>query len=349
MSRGDYSTILVLALVATSTTPCRGFSPPRLTQSVSSSQVNLKKNPCRIQSPSKQTFSSISSAMDNSIFGRNHFEEDDTNNDNKIDLRKPRTRTDTKIETNKNNHHPNNHQNNNAAQLATVATISLGILLALRVFPDSLTNLHHLNPTATLESVVATVQDMGPMGVFYFSLFYIAAEVLAIPAFPLTASAGYLFGVAQGTAVVLFSASVAASISFFIGRTILRTFVEQWLQDFPDFSKLDRAIGRQGFQLMLLLRLSPIFPFAVSNYLYGASSVGFWQYFWGTMLGFTPGTIAYVYSGTVGKALMDGDVPQPWYVYAGGFMLLAGLLKLIANVATNIIEELEQEEENPLV
>ena len=60
-------------------------------------------------------------------------------------------------------------------------------------------------------------------GMIYFSSFYILAEILAIPAVPiLTASSGYLFGLLPGTVTCLFSASIAASISFVIGRTFLR-------------------------------------------------------------------------------------------------------------------------------
>ena len=129
----------------------------------------------------------------------------------------------------------------------------------------------------------------------------VLAEILAIPAVPiLTASSGYLFGTLPGTAVCLLSAAAAASISFAIGRTLLRGHVERVLDDNPRFRSMDNAIERGGFKLMLLVRLSPLFPFALSNYLYGASSVRFAPYLMGTLLGFLPGTFAYVYAGRVG-------------------------------------------------
>jgi uncharacterized membrane protein YdjX (TVP38/TMEM64 family) len=136
-----------------------------------------------------------------------------------------------------------------------------------------------------MEEVVKSVQDMGPLGLVYFGFVYTIAEILALPAIPLTASAGYLFGVVKGTSVVLASASIAAACSFIIGRTFLRQYVEQALDKYPDFKKIDKAIGQEGFKIMLLLRLSPIFPFALSNYLYGVTSVKFWPYFLGTILG----------------------------------------------------------------
>lgn len=202
------------------------------------------------------------------------------------------------------------------------------------------------DPKASLEAVVETVEAMGPMGYAYFGAIYTVAEVLAIPAIPLTASAGYLFGVRDGTAVVLASASIAAAISFMIGRTFLRSYVEKLLEGYPEFKKIDRAIGEEGFKIMLLLRLSPIFPFALSNYLYGVTSIEFWPFFWGTMLGFTPGTIAYVFTGEIGKSLtLESSTAQPWYIYAGALALLSGFLKIAADVATGIIESVQDEDE----
>jgi len=207
------------------------------------------------------------------------------------------------------------------------------------------------DPGTALDNVVELTDSMGELGIIYFGIAYCIAEILAIPAIPLTASAGYLFGPIKGTAIVLLSASIAAAISFTIGRTLLRDYVENVLKDYPKFAKLDRAIGREGFKLMLLLRLSPIFPFALSNYLYGASSINFTAFFGGTLLGFAPGTIAYVYTGYVGKALTmtveegAGSDVYPWYVYIGGLSLFAGLLKIVADTATRVVEEIEAEEE----
>ncbi|CAN0486796.1 unnamed protein product, partial [Ectocarpus sp. 12 AP-2014] len=75
---------------------------------------------------------------------------------------------------------------------------------------------------AFLSSSITKVEELGPLGAVYFGLLYVLAEVLIIPAIPLTAAAGFLFGAAGGTAVVLTSATIAAAISFQLGRTLLR-------------------------------------------------------------------------------------------------------------------------------
>jgi uncharacterized membrane protein YdjX (TVP38/TMEM64 family) len=143
------------------------------------------------------------------------------------------------------------------------------------------------------------------------------------------------------------SASIAAAVSFLIGRTFLREYVEKLLEDYPDFKKIDKAIGEEGFKLMLLLRLSPVFPFALSNYLYGVTSIKFWPYFFGTMIGFTPGTIAYVFTGEIGKSLtMDSASTEPWYFYVGALALLSGFIKFASDTATDIIEKVQDEAEN---
>mmetsp|Transcript_30416 Transcript_30416/g.34668 ORF Transcript_30416/g.34668 Transcript_30416/m.34668 type:complete len:388 (+) Transcript_30416:106-1269(+) len=202
------------------------------------------------------------------------------------------------------------------------------------------------DPQASMKAIADSIQDMGPIGLLYFGVVYTVAEILALPAVPLTASAGYLFGVVKGTGVVLVSASIAAAVSFVIGRTVLRSFVEERLKDFPKFEKIDRAIGKNGFRAMLLLRLSPVFPFALSNYFYGASSIEFWPYFFGTMIGFAPGTIGYVATGEVSKALLLGDSAegvQPWYVYVIGFTVVGSFLKFFADTAGSIIEDVKDE------
>merc|ERR1712086_123452 len=144
------------------------------------------------------------------------------------------------------------------------------------------------DPSTSFDAIIASLDTMDPQrGMLYFASFYVLAEILAIPAVPLlTASSGYLFGTLPGTATCLLSAAIAASISFVIGRTLLRGYVETVLAENPKFQSMDRAIEKEGFKLMLLLRLSPLFPFTLSNYLYGASSIQFVPYFFGTLLGF---------------------------------------------------------------
>lgn len=231
---------------------------------------------------------------------------------------------------------------------AVLLAVGLGATYVTGGAPaDVLMNIESVfaHPQESLQGVVDSVEAMGPAGPIYFGLIYLIAEIFAVPATPLALSAGYLFGLVKGTSVVLLAATIAASVAFVVGKTFLRTWVVEVLEDNPKFKKIDKAIGKEGFKLLLLVRLSPLFPFALSNYLYGASSIDFASYFWGTLLGFTPGTIAYVYTGMVGKALSLGEGSQPWYLYAGGLGLLLAFLKLVTDVASKIVEAVEDEDE----
>lgn len=174
---------------------------------------------------------------------------------------------------------------------------------------------------------------------------YIAAEVLAIPVFPLTASSGYLFGLIPGTATVLISATIAACISFYIGRTLLRGWASKVTNDWPKWKAIDGAIAKNGFKVILLLRLSPLLPFAVSNYLYGITSVDFASFFAATFLGFAPGTIGIVYAGSAGKAFFSEGGSVPWYVFAGAGALILFAGQTLARIAGDAIKAMEDEEQ----
>jgi uncharacterized membrane protein YdjX (TVP38/TMEM64 family) len=159
----------------------------------------------------------------------------------------------------------------------------------------------HVDFNLLFQEALEKIQELGPTGYLYFAAFYIVAEVLAIPAAPLTASAGYLFGLGPGYLTVLCSATIAATISFYIGRTFLRDWAIKLAEKWPQWRAVDGAINREGFKVVLLLRLSPLLPFALSNYLYGLTSVDFWSYVTATFLGFSPGTLGIVYAGSAGK------------------------------------------------
>ncbi|KAJ8598727.1 hypothetical protein CTAYLR_010222 [Chrysophaeum taylorii] len=200
-----------------------------------------------------------------------------------------------------------------------------------------------LDVGSLMTDVTTRVADLGPLGYAYFGLVYVVAEVLALPAVPLTASAGYLFGAVQGTAVVLCAATVAAAISFLVGRFLLRGWVESVAAESPQFRAIDRAVEREGFKIILLLRLSPIFPFALSNYFYGLTAVEFGPYLAATLLGFAPGTALYVYGGEVASifqtSAVGGDAPFPWYAYAGFLAAGIALASKVTDIATSVLEE----------
>lgn len=146
------------------------------------------------------------------------------------------------------------------------------------------------------------VSGIGPLGVLVFAGFYAVAAVLFVPGSVLTIGAGVIFGLLWGTVAVSIGSTLAAAAAFLIARYVAREKVSQWAKSNPKFNAIDRAIGRQGWQIVALLRLSPLVPFSLGNYLYGLTAVRFWPYLLASWAAMLPATVLYVYLGVVGKA-----------------------------------------------
>jgi len=162
------------------------------------------------------------------------------------------------------------------------------------------------NLISSLSFFVDYVDSLGAMGYVLFLLGYVVLEVLAVPAFPLTMSAGALFGTYSGTLLVTTAATIAAAIAFLISRYLARDKVKKIADGYPKFKAIDKAIGEDSLRVVAIMRLSPLMPFAISNYLYGLTSVNFRSYVIGSFLGMMPGTFAYVSAGTATRQAVEG-------------------------------------------
>ncbi|CAL8991663.1 unnamed protein product [Prunus brigantina] len=153
-------------------------------------------------------------------------------------------------------------------------------------------------------------QDLGPWGPLVLAVAYIPLTVLAVPASVLTLGGGYLFGLPVGFVADSIGATVGAGAAFILGRTIGRSFVVSRLKDYPQFRAVAIAIQRSGFKIVLLLRLVPLLPFNMLNYLLSVTPVPIGQYMLASWLGMMPITFALVYVGTTLKDL--SDVTHGW-------------------------------------
>jgi uncharacterized membrane protein YdjX (TVP38/TMEM64 family) len=156
---------------------------------------------------------------------------------------------------------------------------------------------------AHLQEFATWVEGLGAWGPVVFIGGYALATVAFAPGSILTLAAGALFGLV-GVLYVLVGASLGASAAFLIARYAARGAVERRLAGNARFAAIDRAIGREGRKIVLLLRLSPVFPFNMLNYGLGLTRVRFADYLV-AMVGVLPGTLLYVYYGKLG-----GDVAR---------------------------------------
>ena len=156
-----------------------------------------------------------------------------------------------------------------------------------------------------LSQFLAWVQRIGPWGAVLLGAAYIPAALLFVPGSLLTLGAGFALGVGLGTVAVSIGSTLGASAAFLAGRTLARGFIEAKISHNPRFRAIDQAVKHEGFKIVLLTRLSPVFPFNLLNYAFGLTPVSLRDYFLASWLGMLPGTVMYVYLGSAAKNLAD--------------------------------------------
>ena len=196
-----------------------------------------------------------------------------------------------------------------------------------------------------LQALIAWIQSHQEISWLLYGLLYVAATVLLLPGSVITLGAGFLFGLGYGFVLVSAASVTGATLAFLIGRFLARDWVESKLQSMPRFSALDRAIQERGWLIVLLTRLSPLFPFNLLNYGLGLTGVRLPTYVLVSWVGMMPGTLLYVYLGSVGSdltALFSGQVESGelggWLFYVGLFAT-AVLTVIITRIATKTLNE----------
>jgi uncharacterized membrane protein YdjX (TVP38/TMEM64 family) len=148
------------------------------------------------------------------------------------------------------------------------------------------------------------VRSMGALGPILVAAAYVLCTVLFIPGSVISLGAGTLFGLKTGLLVVIIGANLGALCAFLLARTFLRDRVVKWAATKPTFRSLDQAIGREDFKMVLLMRLSPLFPFVWLNYLLGLTAVRTGAYILANLIGMLPGAVLYVYLGATARDVL---------------------------------------------
>lgn len=203
-----------------------------------------------------------------------------------------------------------------------------------------------------LPRLTAAVDALGIWGPVAFIGLYVAACVAFVPASLLTLAAGALFGVLRGTIVVFIGAALGALLSFLIARYLARDWVAARVHSDPRFAAIDRAIAAQGRRVVFLLRLSPVIPFGLLNYALGLTQVRATDFMIAS-LGMLPGTLLYVYSGSLARVVYDVDrAPQApgtaRYAFFGiGLVATAIVTVLITRIARRALSDATSDAPTP--
>ena len=186
-------------------------------------------------------------------------------------------------------------------RLIALLAVAAALLVAARVLPAA----------AWLAQLNGLFTRLGPWGIGLFVLVYALAAVLFVPGSPLTIGAGVIYGLGPGFAAVSAGSTLGAACAFLVARYLARGRVERWIGADPRFRAIDEAVGRDGGTIVLLTRLSPVFPYNLLNYLYGVTRVRFFAYLLASWIGMLPGTLLYVYLGFAGRTVAQAAAGGP--------------------------------------
>ena len=192
------------------------------------------------------------------------------------------------------------------------------------------------------------VAGTGLWGGVVYALVYVVCALLFVPGSLLTIGAGLVFGPWWGTVIVSAASTATAALAFLIARHLARERVAAAARRNPRFEAIDRAVAEKGWKVVALLRLSPVVPFSLSNYLYGLTPVGFAPYVLTSWIAMLPGTLLYVWLGAAGGAAAGAGReergPLEWAMLGAGLLATVVVTVLLTRAARAQLARMRVEE-----
>lgn len=210
----------------------------------------------------------------------------------------------------------------------------IAVLLAISVIAGAWTFL----PLQTwMQAFSRWVTGYGAAGALAFGLAYVVATLLLVPGAPMTLAGGVVFGW-WGAPLVLVSATTGATLAFLVSRLFLRARLRRLIESRPGLKATAAAVDEEGWIALTLMRLSPMIPFNVQNYLLGATHVGTPTYFASTLAGMIPGTLLSTYIGVLGRAASEGGTSALQWTFLG--LGLAATIAVVVLITVKAREKL---------
>lgn len=223
--------------------------------------------------------------------------------------------------------------NSGGAKWLLIAGLLVAVVVALFL----------LDVRALLRDGLDAIGRLGPWGPVLFILIYIAATVLFLPGSVLTLGAGAVFGVALGSVYVSIASTLGATAAFLVGRYLAREWVAKKIEGNASFAAIDRAVAAEGWKIVGLTRLSPAFPFSLLNYAFGVTRVSLRDYVLASWIGMMPGTVMYVYVGSLARAAGDRSrTAGEWSLYGLGLLATIGVTIVVTRLARRALAQRTQ-------
>jgi len=166
---------------------------------------------------------------------------------------------------------------------------------------------------------------LGLWAPFVFVLLWIAACVFFLPGLPISVAGGLIFGAVWGSVWTTIGANLGAAAAFLIGRYAARGMIERKVEKNARLKRIDEGVKRQGWRMLMITRLVPLFPFNIQNYVYGLTDIKFRTYVLTSLVCMLPGTIAYNFAA---GSVRTGNLGTTfWYLgIAAVFFVLLSLI-----------------------
>jgi uncharacterized membrane protein YdjX (TVP38/TMEM64 family) len=203
----------------------------------------------------------------------------------------------------------------------------------------------HFDLVHVLERMQRRLGAMEWWGALLYPALVAACNLLLLPGSVLTVGSGLFFGLWWGTFLVLCGNVLGAAIAFGIGRLLGRTWVEEKILRKEKWARLDDAISREGWKIVFLSQVHPLFPTSLLNYFYGITRVRFRTCMAWIALAQLPGIFLYAYLGTLAqlgiKLFQRKDHPHlyEYFIWFGGLLLTAIVTTAIGRIALRMLND----------
>lgn len=187
------------------------------------------------------------------------------------------------------------------------------------------------------------METRGVWALLWFVLILALVVVLLLPGVLFTTGAGFVFGVAQGTAAVVVGTTLGATLAFLMARYLAGAGARRFMLSNRWLNVINRGVGSHGFRVVLLTRLVPFFPGKLSNYIFGLSDVSLRNFVFASLLGFVPFSLHNVYLGSIAADVATltsrntERTPLEWGLYGVGFVASAVLVLYLNRLASRML------------
>lgn len=207
----------------------------------------------------------------------------------------------------------------------------------------------HFDLHEQLVELLEWIDAQGAMAGAYFILLMAAFVILLLPGIFLTTGAGFVFGVIEGTVLVVAGTTIGASLAFLIARYLLGKRASGFIIGRSSLKVVSDEMARHDLKVVMLTRLIPFFPGKLSNYFFGLTKFSFKGFVLGSVIGLIPFSLHNVYLGSIAAdlaSLSRGEVersPLQWAFYALGFVATIVAVIYFNNLARRALAAYSQE------